>query len=311
MRNLIPFMVLLAALAGCRRSRDAGMVFVDPALLTLVPPGTTALAGIRVDTLTKTPLYQKRLAQSSLPGIGEFVEATGVDPRRDIWQVLAAMDGKSTVIMIRGKFSEGGIEPRLKIPGASRTSHKGYTITGSETFGVAFLNPTTAVAGRPEAVKAVLDNRERSGPSPALMGQLRTIPHATHMWVVLNGGFPLPRSGGAREGNWANIEKFAAGLQSLTASADFSNGLTVRLHGVATGEQEAKQLAAAMKGLIGLGRLSTPSDRPQLLRAFDALKVAQEGPQVRLDASLEEPLAEQLLDFVQSGATSKRLPLGN
>lgn len=301
MRRVVFCLAMVVALAGCRGSRETGSVYVDPALLSLVPPGAASLTGIRVDAFVKTPLYQRRLAQTPLPGLEEFARATGVDPRRDIWQVLTASGAGSTVVLIRGKFSQGGAEPRLQIPGASRIPHKGYTITGVESFGVAFLNPSTAVAGKLDAVKWVLDSRDRSGPKPEMMEQLKSIPRTAHLWAVSLGGAPALPKDAPKNGNWVNVEKIFGSLRLITAWADFSQGLTARVEGSAATEQDAKQLAAALKGIIGFGRLSTPSDKPELLRAFDALKVEQQGSTLRLNAELDENLAEQLVAFLQAG----------
>jgi hypothetical protein len=305
MRRVLGYLALIVALAGCRGGRETGSVYVDPALLSLVPPGAVSLAGIRVDAFVKTPLYQRRLAQTPLPGLEEFAKATGVDPRRDVWQVLTASSAGSTVVLIRGKFSQGGAEPRLQIPGASRIPHKGYTITGVESFGVAFLNPCTAVAGKLDAVKWVLDSRDRSGPKPEMMEQLKSIPRNAHIWALSLGRAPTLPQKTPKNGNWVNVEKILASLRGIKAWADFSQGLTARVEGSAASEQEAKQLAAALKGLIGLGRLSTPDNKAELLRAFDALKVEQQGSALRLNASLDQNLAEQLVAFLQTAVPGR------
>ncbi len=310
MRRVWAVVALLAALAGCRGSRETGSVYIDPALLSLVPPGAVSLAGIRVDAFVKTPLYQRRLAQAPLPGLEEFAKATGVDPRRDVWQVLAASSGGATAVLVRGKFSQGGAEPRLQIPGASRIPHKGYTITGVESFGVAFVNPSTAVAGKLDAVEWVLDNRDRSGPPADTMAQLQAIPRGAHAWAVLRGGALPALREAPKGGNWGNVEKIFGSLRAVTAWADFSQGLALRVEGSAAAEEEAKQLAAAIKGIIGLGRLSTPDNKPELLRAFDALKVEQQGATLRLNAALDENLAEQLVAFVQQALPGGRPPAG-
>jgi hypothetical protein len=91
---------LLVALAGCR-PKPAPIVLVDPALAILVPPDAVLLAGVRM----------KQLRES------------GIDPRKDVWELLITSDGKDTVVMARGKFSELGMEPKLEREGVRRFAY--------------------------------------------------------------------------------------------------------------------------------------------------------------------------------------------
>lgn len=286
--------------AGCRRTGEKGTVFVDPALLTLVPSDAVFLAGARLDALTKTPAYQKRLSSVIFPASEAFIQATGVDPQRDLWQLLAASNGKQFVWLVRGRFSNGGAEPRLNFPNSRRLAYRGYIITGNDTLSLAFLNASTAVAGGLTAVKLVLDGRERSGPAPALMALLRTVPRQAQLWMVALG--PLPGLGGVgpNQGNRINVDKLLASLRSLTLYADLSSGLDLHARGIAASDEEAKRLTGVIKGLAGLGRLTAPSKHPEVLRAWDAVKIDQEGPAVRVDATLDQPLFEQLWSLMAS-----------
>ena len=64
--------------------------------------------------------------------------------------------------MVRGKFSESGMEPRLEWEGSTRSSYKGYLMVTDENAAVTFMNSTTAVAGPPARVKEVIDSQKRT-----------------------------------------------------------------------------------------------------------------------------------------------------
>lgn len=297
---------LFLILAGCRPSGHEGTVFVDPALLSLVPSDTVFLGGARMDALAKTPTYQKHFSSVVFPGAEAFVQATGVDPQRDLWQLLAASNGKQFVWLVRGRFSNGGAEPRLNLPNSRRLAYKGYAITGNDAFGLAFLNASTAVAGGLDAVKLVLDGRERSGPTPALMALLRTVPRQAQLWAVGLG--PLPELGAVvpKDGAWINADKLFASLRSFALYADLSSGLELHARGLTASDEEAQRLTAAMKGLVGFARLSTPSQDAELLRAWDAVKVRQDGPSAQVEATMDQALLEQLWNFI--GSSRRRPP---
>ena len=69
---------------------------VDPALATLVPADTAILVGAKLDKLRETPTYQKHFSQMSLPRLDDFARETGLDPRKDVWEVLFASEWFAT-----------------------------------------------------------------------------------------------------------------------------------------------------------------------------------------------------------------------
>ena len=78
-----------------------------------------------------------------------------------MWEYLIASNGSDWVALMRGKFSEmDGTEIQMK--GATRISHAGVECIGDERGAVAFLNPTTAIAGPFNSIKKALDERNRT-----------------------------------------------------------------------------------------------------------------------------------------------------
>ena len=100
MRSVLCLAIALAV-AGCSKQQN---VFIDPALATMVPPDTIFVAGIRVDALKKTPFWQEHISQRNLALFDRLRGETGLDPRSDVWELLAASDGKSTVVLARVGF---------------------------------------------------------------------------------------------------------------------------------------------------------------------------------------------------------------
>jgi hypothetical protein len=286
-------LALLAA--GCKSSRSQGPVFIDPALLSLVPADTIMLAGARIDSAQKSQIYTKHLSARKLPMLDEFAAQTGIDPRRDIWQALAVSNGKHTALLVRGRFSEMGMEPRINIEGAERIPYKGGMIIGRSEGAVTFVNPTTAIAGRADAIMHIIDQRDKAALSTPLAAALRTVPGNSQFWMVALGGQDSAALGIPQEGNLANLAKIYSSLQFVMLSAELSSGISVHGKGTAGGEEDAKRLATALKGMIGLGRLNTPDNRPDLLRIFDAIVVEQRQSDVTVDALFPEELVDKLI----------------
>src|SRR5712691_3920812 len=125
------FLVLLALVLSACRAKPAGGVKVDPALVTLVPADTVLLVGTRVEALEKTPVYQKYLADRQVLQIEDFAMQTGIDPRKDLRELLFVSNGKQGVLLGRGKFANQA-EPH---------------VIGNAQTAVAFINSSTAAVG--------------------------------------------------------------------------------------------------------------------------------------------------------------------
>lgn len=144
---------------------------VDPELAVFIPPDTQALAGIRFDQLTATPLYRKLAAENALPALHQFRAESGFDPARDLREVLLASDGKNVLAIARGAFP-------VKLPvGTPSSPYKGYTLFGEDDV-VAFIDKGRALAGPAALVRAALDRYQsghRSAP-PDLLARAEALP---------------------------------------------------------------------------------------------------------------------------------------
>lgn len=272
---------------GCGPARSGG-VRVDPALRLLVPHDTVLLAGINMDALRKTPWFEK----SSLPLLDDFENRTGLNARKDLWQALFVSDGVHSALLARGRFAEQGLEPNIQRPGMVRTPYKGHTLIGNNESAFTFLNSTLVVAGPPEAVKFILDQRGRAqGPPEALWQAALSIPADNQIWLAAAGGFASLAKAAPRAGNLSNLARVLSMLESATAGADLRNGLKAFVQGETRTDEDARSLAGGIGGLIGLARLSA-SD-PVLPEVCDAIQVEPRGRTVRLDIALSPELFDK------------------
>ena len=150
---------------------------MDAALDTLVPGDTVLLVGTRLESLLKTPVYQKFFATRTIPQIDEFADRIGVDPRKDLWELLYVSNGKNGVLLGRGKFTEDEMEPHLEKNGGQRFGYKGFNLIGNDRGAVTLMNSTTAAVGEIPALEAFLDQRGKAtGPPAPLRDLMKTHP---------------------------------------------------------------------------------------------------------------------------------------
>ena len=287
--------LLVVALAGCSKQPNLSKsVYIDPALLSLVPPDATLMIGANLDTLRKSQIYQDHFANEMTAQLDNFARQTGLDPRKDIWEVLVFSSRTSTVVMARGKFSIGELEPKLSEQGVQKTKFKGYTMYGDDRNAGVFLNSSTAIVSDALALRAILDRRDQaSAPPPVLVKLAQEIPHGAQIWAVFQGNFiKLPFEEGS---NLGNVNRILAGLESGYAFTNMAGGLDVTATGNGTSDKSAQEINDALRALLGLLRLNTRTEQKELFAIYDAVDIKQSAKTVKMTAHIKQDLVEQLL----------------
>jgi hypothetical protein len=286
--------ILLCAvlLASCARKTAVGPK-IDPALATLIPEDTTLLVGTRLEALERTPVYQKYLADRTFPQVEEFAKQTGLDPKKDLWELLFVSNGKNNVLLGRGKFANE-MEPRLEKAGAKRFGYKGYNLVGDEKTAVVFFSGSTAAIGPTESLRFLLDQRGTSkGPPAALAALMKDIPADAQFWAAYIGGpVDLPLGG-----NLANITKLVSSIQTGSLYFDLRTGLNGTALGDCSTDQGAEEVQGALKAFIGLGRLNTPANQPEMQAAWDGMRVTLQDKRVKLYIDVPQNVVDQFLNL--------------
>jgi len=146
------------------------------------------LAGIRMQRIRATS-FSEELKNS--PRLSEFTKSMGLLGESDIWEILIASNGIQWVALLRGKFTAMGMEPRIDKPSARRENFNGIPIIGDEKGAVAFLNPTTAIAGSFDAVLQTVERRNANSGVPEPLRKLtEEIPSTNEAWLASVGPVP-------------------------------------------------------------------------------------------------------------------------
>jgi hypothetical protein len=250
-------------------------------------------SGLDVDAMRNSPAWQKHLSKVDFPALTDFTRRTGLDPRQDIHQLLFYSTGKATVLLVRGK------EPKFRDDVAPRFDYKGFHLYGNERGAVLLLNPTTAAAGPTSALRAFIDQRDRGphGLPPALAEKVRRISGGDQIWGALIGGFGDLDLGIDPSTNLGNILRVVQAIDSATFGIDLRTGFDLQAQADCRTERDAKRLKDTVKGVVGLGRLSTPDNRPELLKLYDAIQTTQDKQRVQVNAVLTADQVDQFLDL--------------
>ena len=264
-------LLLCLAIEGCRGRADF-------AWTAIVPPDTMALAGVRLDQLRATPAYRTLAGQHRLPRFDDFRSDTGIDPERDIRELLLAYDGQNALWIARGTF-------QLREAGSPRNSS------------VTIIDKDTALAGPVAVVRAAIDRYKggRGGAPGSLLTRVEALPGDPQIWAVTSGWTGLRPETLRQMGNAANLDRVLRSTESTTLTADLRAGMHAAIAAECRNEADGLNLSAELRGLLGLMR-SVPKNRPDLLRALDSIQVTQQGRSVKVNVDLPQDLLDRLLD---------------
>lgn len=276
-------MAVLAA-ASCRTT--PANLRVDPSLRMLVPADTVLLAGLKLDSVRSTPVYQKHFAGRNFPQVEQFQRVTGIDPNKDLWELLLCSNGTDSLVLARGKFSPGDLEPKFEKEGVKRMVYNGSTMFGDETAAVMLMNSSTAVAGPTLALRKFADHKASKGSDlPAMLAPaVNAIPSTAQFWAAYAGA-PAKIPVGANS-NLENVNRLLSMVKKGTLSVDFRFGLDAQAIGYCDSTEDVQQIVTALRGLIGFARLSTRQDQADLLRLYDSIIVSPQGREAHLKVNV-------------------------
>jgi hypothetical protein len=264
----------------------------------MVPPGATSLVGVHMDQVLASDLYQKLMAQQKLPQLDQFAHDTGFDPRHDVREILLATVGNGEVLLARGHFN-------LKqdpAPGMKAVRHGQYTIRVQDTSGYCILDSSLAIAGDLPSMEASLDEW-KTGKHTAAQSLLKTVAavnEQTPVWGISTGFAHFLSSNLPRPGNGIDFAAIFNGIDSSWFTLDLKSGLQAAIHCTTATEKDAANLRDTAKGLIGLGRLSVPQDKPDLLRFWDGITVDADGHAFTINADIATDLIDQMVQMLSA-----------
>jgi len=231
---------LLSLWIACRAPAPAAL---DRELASCIPPGTRVLAGIHLDRVRASPVFQKIPA-----GWLALLE-----PARTASSLLLAYDGKDLLWAARGNFPPTP-------PGAS------------------LLNSHLAIAGPSSLVQAATAQHAAGRSAvPALSGQAELVA-AQPIWAIARRDTSLPFSGNA-----ANLNRLLAMADYTSLGVELNSALVLHAAGHCQSDDQARRLEETVRGMLSLARAAARgSDVASLLGAIqirrDGLTVHADAP---------------------------------
>ena len=300
MRYFLPLVAAALALAvACTKPGPTG-VSVPSAFRSYVPPDAKALAAADLNSFKHSDFYKRHQSELNVPLLDALSERIGLDPRRDLSQVLISWNGKQTALLARGHLSMDALEAKFASLGMRRVRYKNYTLFGDERDALAFGKHDVVIAGPAAGVRAELDiASSHNGEVPEeLQPLLAAIPKRDQFWAVSRGQLPITEMR-LRSDIDSALSNFVDYIGAATLGVGFDDGTHVAAQFICVSDEGAKRVHDALRGGIGLARLATRDNELDMLRLWDSIQVSQDRQTVRVNADLSASLTDKLLGNLQ------------
>jgi hypothetical protein len=274
---------------------------VDSRLKGYIPPKTQALIGVNVDKIRQSDFYKRHAAQLSFPQLNEFSQQLGMDPRRDLSSFLVAWNGVDTLAMSRGTFDSAQLAKRLQSAHMTSESYDKATLYGDGRNDLALLPKGIAIGGSALLLKKTLDQDATGGGGipEDLQLQLARINSGAQAWSVTSGVISLDKL--AMRGDTAiNLSNISDYISATAVGLTLGSGLALDAHVTCISEEGSQRVNDALRGVIGLARLSTPDSQLDQLKLWDSIHVTKQGKEVHITSELTPELADKLLTIIPS-----------
>jgi hypothetical protein len=239
--------------------------------------------------------------------VDRFARQTGIDIRKNVYEVVLTSNGTDVIVFASGKFAELSsstgqntqeLRPHTQIQGERMVQmpYKGMSLVGNPNAAACFLNNATVMAGATEALKRVIDLREKQPTPPMdLLTMARALPADDQFWLVSTLGIDrmLPA---IPLGGFGKMRSIPVKLDRVTGSGQVGLGFHLKLQMDSSDAKSIEQMSTALKGLVALARINTPETERELMRLLDSVRVGADEKSVRLQLDVPDDLIEKFLN---------------
>lgn len=283
--------------------------------LALLPENANALGYMNVKKIHESDFVNIFLDSSKASPFAdeeyqEFVEATGLDLRKDITEVyFAAILGehsyeKDGLAVINGNFDPNKIIDYIKKESQSHTLTKSsygnyniYNFAEDDTVNFSFVNNTTLLVGSEDNITTWIDKSSgKSGEfKNELISKVDKIKYKDTAWFTMDASLII------EELKKKDIKKLKSleSLKNISLSMNLVEKFKFFGESEFTSSEQAELFYDAIKGFIAAGKISTSDDR-EFVDLLNSIEVNHDSEQVTINIDFSKDDVEKLLNMKDS-----------
>lgn len=132
-----------------------------------------------------------------------------------------------------------------------------------------------------------------------LSKQMQSVPNDSEIWEVSTGGIPFANLV-LRSDLQSAMGNIAGYVSATSLGLNLDNGACLRANIICISNEGSQRVHDALRGMIGLARLSTNDNEIDLLRLWDSVSINQDEKAIHIKADLPADLTEKLLAHLPS-----------
>ena len=271
----------------------------------------TNLAQLRLSS--DYPQIRRHVLYQQLAGFQELLHSIGIDPEKDIDEVLLGWRGESpsgsgSFGVAAGRFQPDKLREYFTKAQLPVQSYVGFDLfsfgsaADPETTLFTFLDPSLAVFGRMRDLKALLDVQQGSAASletnQILQGYVAELDGTAPQWGILTGkaagNVAAPWLAGNTKST-VDLTVFLQPVQAVLYRVDWDGGFTIHISVVCKTPQSAAGLFQLLNILKSAPVFSAAGGAPGPGPLIQNLDARQDGPRLELTASGPADALDQIL----------------
>lgn len=306
------------ALMGVSSFGVAAYGAVDASLLNLMMPDAKALAGASVEQSRNSAFGQYLVAQLDNRSLEELTSATGIDPRKDIREILAATTGQgASLVAVKGNFPTAKLEAAASANGMAPETYKGIPLVNTKPdakgeFGsIALIDSSTLLAGTSSAVRAAIDRKaEGKNFSGPLAQRSREVSATNDAWFASSTSFAQFATGRVPQQLGNGIGNVLQAITQGSGGVKFAaTGVTLNLEAVARSPQDAQALTDVLRFVASMVQTQRSQGAAQSKAAavLDNTTFAATGSVAHVTMTVPEQQLEMLVMPARRGGAQPRV----
>jgi hypothetical protein len=280
----------------------------DVSMVNLLMPDAKMISGVDVERSRNSPFGQYFIKQMAVKdsGLERFTELTGLDPRRDVLEIMVASSdvgvaslrgGTATVVIVRGAFNPSKVLQLAAAHGSIATYNGTQVVEtahGADSAWVGFLG-NLLVAGPQAGVKSAIDRYRSAKKADALLATRIQSASSKHDAWLLTTLSPAAFAGdlssnpnvkGAMSGD------LVKGIESITAGVKFGANVIMSGEATARSDKDAMALVDVMRFFATMAQSNGAKSGPMGL--LDAVQMNADGRTVKFSLTTPEQEFEKL-----------------
>lgn len=317
--TVISLVVLLAAALGACTSTTGAKsgAAAGEALIKMLPGASTGVVAVdfkrAMESEAALKAFQEPTAKAKLD---EFIQMSGIDPRKDITYlglglIGAAAEGMQVGAVVNLNYDRARLQALIKdkAPEAKEVPYNGVTlytgIDGEEaktpTF-AAFLDATHIVIGAEAPVKGIIDVfQKKADPlakNAAMMALLKKVDKSGLAW----GAFAIPQDLLKKGIEDQPQLKVLEGVTGMTMAFDYRLAtFTADIRTLGGTKEQNANLASTLNGFKGLGAMFGAQE-PAVGEALNGIEITSGADYTRLAINLPQEVLDKLGKLAEAKA---------